>query len=394
MPEITRAIRIDKAKITGKLSRTPEGYLLGDAIVARTGILEYMENGRVVKELVTNDELANPESIATIKMKPLTNGHPSVKMLDAKTVKQYQVGHTGENARVDSGLLVVPLTITDADAVRSVENGRRELSAGYNVDLVEEPGIWEGQRYDRIQLRRTYNHVAVCDLSRAGDVTTMHLDSADICECGTPDFKEPQSNNLSTGTPPKTRSDRMVKYKVDGLEYDAAPEVVKHIEKLDAANTQHKTVLDAMTAERDSWKDRAEKSDGELKKLPELVACAVKARSELERKSLPHLDQDKASKIGDMSSDEIKSAVIIKAFPKADLKDASEAYIQARFDAAIDVLSVAKDDSAMVNQRIATNGSPDTKSDCSDKKVKSKEDADEEVRNRYKKTSNRDQLLK
>ena len=114
-----KAFHSDKAKIVGKLTKTKEGYLTGTAIIAREGILTYNEGGRVVRKLITRDELSKPESINSLKMKPITNDHPPV-MLDASNAKQYQAGSHGDNIRVDDGLLLSPVTITDKKAVFDV----------------------------------------------------------------------------------------------------------------------------------------------------------------------------------------------------------------------------------------------------------------------------------
>jgi hypothetical protein len=182
--------RIDKALIIGSIKKTDDGYLQGNAVVARSGILEYYESGKVVRELVTDEELAKADSLLTLKMKPVTNGHPSVKLVTSQNVKQFQVGFTGENVVCEDGRLVTPITINDNVAITDVEvNKRRQLSCGYVCDEIEEPGTWNGQPYDRKQTNRRYNHVALCDHARAGSVASLHLDASDVYECGEPDFK-------------------------------------------------------------------------------------------------------------------------------------------------------------------------------------------------------------
>ena len=53
MPDIKKDVaRIDKARIIGLIKQTDDGYLQGTAVVARSGILEYYEGGKIVRELV------------------------------------------------------------------------------------------------------------------------------------------------------------------------------------------------------------------------------------------------------------------------------------------------------------------------------------------------------
>lgn len=191
MPNIIKdAQRIDKALIIGSIKKTDDGYLQGNAVVARSGILEYFEGGKVVRELVTDEELARADSLISLKMKPVTNGHPSVKLVTSQNVKQFQCGFTGENVVCEDGRLVTPITINDNVAITDVEvNKRRQLSCGYICDEIEEPGVWNGQPYDRKQTNRRYNHVALCDHARAGSVASLHLDASDVYECGEVDFK-------------------------------------------------------------------------------------------------------------------------------------------------------------------------------------------------------------
>ena len=39
--------------------------------------------------------------------------------------------------------------------------GLKELSLGYNLDLDETPGEWEGQPYDAVQRNIVINHLAL-----------------------------------------------------------------------------------------------------------------------------------------------------------------------------------------------------------------------------------------
>jgi hypothetical protein len=403
--------RIDKARIVGSISRTDEGYLRGNAVVARTGILEYYENGGVVRELVTSDELFRPDSLETLKMKPVTNNHPSVKLLNASNVKQFQVGYTGENIKRDDGdLLASSITITDGVAIRDVDAGKRELSCGYTCDLIDEKGVWSGQRYDRKQVNRKYNHVAICDLARAGSVASLHLDASDVYECGNVDFKEVAIK--TDNNQPLQRSYVMsVTIKVDGIEYkDQAPEVQRHIEKLDAqvasldakivaaikADGEKQVKIDALTAERDALKTQLDKAKEDAKTLPTQIVAAAKARSELVKQVTLHLDQETVAKIDSMSDVELKRHVALKAFPaskeKIDKLDATNVTgIDTWYDAAIATLSDNRFDSASAHNRQEVGGQHN---DDSDKRPKTRQDSEDAVCNRYKKTTNRDNLLK
>ena len=176
--------RIDKALLIGKVKKTDDGYVKGLACVARSGILEYVEGGKIIRELVRPETLAKADSLETLKMKPITNDHPSVKLLTTENIKQFQVGFTGETVKVDDGLLYSSISINDNKAIQAVDSGKRELSCGYTCNLDESGGVWNGQKYDREQLNRKYNHVAICDLGRAGSVASLHYSSQTCNVCG------------------------------------------------------------------------------------------------------------------------------------------------------------------------------------------------------------------
>ena len=142
----------------------------------------------------------------------------------------------------------------------------------------------------------------------------------------------------------------MLKITLDGIAYDAAPEVVNALTKanaslaamqvsLDSATTKHtadlsavQAKLDAATADLKVAKDGA---DGEAARLDAAVT---------ERLSLiaSAADYVKADDMAGKSARQIKEAVIVAKYPdfKADGKD--DAYIQARFDGIIEARSDEK----------------------------------------------------
>lgn len=167
----------------GNVKRTDEGYLTGEAAIAKIGILTYaLVNGSTRKEFVPEGTLFNSVSMDSLKMKPVTNQHPPERVLDSKTVKRHKVGFTGENIKRDDSFLTSSLTITDSDAIDSVDNGTQELSPGYKAVIVLQEGVYQGEKYDAIQISRKYNHVAVCDKARGGSDLRLNLDNLDSIE--------------------------------------------------------------------------------------------------------------------------------------------------------------------------------------------------------------------
>ena len=83
--------------------------------------------------------------------------------------KEYRVGTVGTDARWDPPYVKAALVVTDADAVRAIEDGSmRELSCAYRYDPLWEAGTFEGVDYDFIMTNIRGNHVALVEEGRAG----------------------------------------------------------------------------------------------------------------------------------------------------------------------------------------------------------------------------------
>jgi hypothetical protein len=161
-----------------KQSVTPEGFLLcEDVPIARTGVQHYqfgelIEDGVAIKAANDGiiyahreaDDVFRPETVASFEGKTVTNDHPDEDVTPANW-KQYAVGHLqnvhqGEGAQKD--LLLADMILKDADAIAAVRDGKREVSCGYDFDVVElSPG----------RVRQTNiigNHVALVEQGRCG----------------------------------------------------------------------------------------------------------------------------------------------------------------------------------------------------------------------------------
>jgi hypothetical protein len=69
--------------------------------------------------------------------------------------------------------------VQDAGLIKAIEKGeRRELSPGYVCHVEENPGSWNGERYDGIQRNIIYNHLAIgpAGWGRSGSEVSLKLD--------------------------------------------------------------------------------------------------------------------------------------------------------------------------------------------------------------------------
>jgi len=164
----------------------------------------------------------------SLKMLPITNGHPKEIFVNKDNAKELAVGFTGEDVRPDGNLVITPLKVTDASAIDDIEQGKRGLSLGYELERVADKGIYEGEPYEFRQKNIRYNHLAIVKNARAGDEARIHLDSDDADEYIT--ANDGKDENKS----PKQRESKMELIKINldnGLQYEAQAEVKVALDK-------------------------------------------------------------------------------------------------------------------------------------------------------------------
>src|SRR5579875_1982482 len=161
-------------------SRTPQGFLKIPGFATRTGVFPYLDaNGKTRRELRHPDDVFDPASMETLKYAPVTIEHPP-EMLNPENVSQYSVGHTTERVEKIEEKLDTDLIVEDQAGIDAIEkDGIRELSCGYEADIVEEDGVYNGAPYDYRQINIRYNHLAMVKRGRAGPEIRLRLDSKD-----------------------------------------------------------------------------------------------------------------------------------------------------------------------------------------------------------------------
>ncbi|MFC3227340.1 DUF2213 domain-containing protein [Marinibaculum pumilum] len=330
---MTDQIRYDKGEVKGAASRTDEGYVRAEAIVTRTGVFDYRNaDGSVRRELRHPDQVFERASLDTMKMIPIVNGHPAQQLVNASNSKDLAIGHTGETITVDGRYVLAPLVVTSADGVEAIDGGRRELSLGYTVELVREDGEYGGQRYTHRQTRIRYNHLALVDRARAGAAARINLDGESAAQIDEEESRSMGEKTLKTVT-------------LDGIDYEAAPEVANALAKAQARADEAEEKLKTVEPERDQLKAKLDAATEELETLKkadhsEAVAKAVAARIGLERAAAKVLPAD--TKLDGKTDREVMEAVILAKSPKANLDGQTDVYVQARFDAVIEGLPDGK----------------------------------------------------
>jgi hypothetical protein len=329
---MTRVNRFDRGQIRAPV-RTPQGYLKLDAVATRTGVFVYANpDGSIRRELRHPDEVFHPDSMASLAQVTVTDLHPP-GLLDASNTAQYARGFTGETVTREDRFLTVPTVITDQALIADVEAKRKqETSCGYSCALVMDAGVFEGERYDARQTNIRYNHLAVVPRGRAGPDVRLRLDAAEQVTDSEGDHAE---------VPP------VIKINIDGVEYEVSEAFAAAYSAQRRADTValsaatergDKAIADAKAAtERaDAIQAKLDAADEQLKARTDAdLPAMVKARRGLERSAAKALPDD--TKFDDMTDSQIKLAVIAAVSPEAKMDGKSEAYIDARFDAAIEV---------------------------------------------------------
>lgn len=164
----------DRLSIDGT-RRTADGYLVVNARVARGGNVQTYagyEVGKpdtpVVNVYRPADEVFAKDALSSLTHKPVTLGHPA----DAVTADNWRStakGWTeGEVAR-DGDFVRLSMLLADAETIRAVEDGTREISLGYECELIWGDGVSpSGQAYQARQTRIRGNHVAIVGKARGG----------------------------------------------------------------------------------------------------------------------------------------------------------------------------------------------------------------------------------
>lgn len=155
------------------MTMMPEGYLICFNVpIARTGYQEYTaqevgmvgQYGEVVRMYRPEEEVFQPEALASFEGKPVTDDHPQ-EDVHSSNWSRYAKGVCTKVRRgsgEDSDKVLADLLIYDEQLQSEIQQGKREVSCGYDYikDTTE-----DGQIILR-QIRG--NHVAIVQTARAG----------------------------------------------------------------------------------------------------------------------------------------------------------------------------------------------------------------------------------
>ena len=175
--KLKRVTRIDSIPAS-ETYFTEQGFLHDTPIVTSTGIFEYaLPDGGVRRELRLPEHVFDKESLASYAGKPVIITHKAGS-IDKNNVMNEIVGTILSDGYQDGNDVRCKIVIHDIDNVKKTPY--RELSLGYSLDLIEEPGEWNGLQYDAIQTNIRINHLAIVENARAGEQAHLNLDGKKV----------------------------------------------------------------------------------------------------------------------------------------------------------------------------------------------------------------------
>lgn len=306
-----KTAKVTRFDYVGRLSNvetTQHGFMRIPANLARTGVLRYVQDGKEVFELRHPDDVMSEKSVKSLEDCPVTVGH--VGMIRADRIEP-SIGYI-KTPKAEGGFIKGGVLVQKADAQDKIKNGELvDISPGYECEILNEPGEYQGQRYDRRQTNIIYNHIALLPKGqgRQGSEVSLRLDS----------------KGNAVGEEEENMEFEQITARLDGKTVTLQVEKGKAAETLAAIERADKAV-----SERADAKEKAEKLEGQVEALKAENAKFKEHFDSLEVKAL----EEKAQKFDSKYKADGKSAVEVKkdilalaGMDKARFDSASEAYL-------------------------------------------------------------------
>lgn len=316
------------------------GFLHAPIVTTRTGVLEYRHaDGSVTRELKHPDDVFAAESVETAKRIVITDGHPD-DFVTSENWSKLGRGHVGDQWRrvdLDGGQAGLELdgTVTSKSLQDKIAAGVNQASMGYLVDIIEERGEYNGQRYDYRHTNIRYNHVAILPRGRCGGDVRLRLDG----------------DAVTTTDEPRKESPKMATLRIDNTDVELSDAAIIHVKAaLDSRDAKIKTMegdTNVARKERDDARARADAAEKAARDrgpdVPLRDAVDVLERAAALVGDAWHKPRDGSKSPRDMCLDAepaqipatVRRAVVMTlCADEADkLKGESDDYIRSRFDA-------------------------------------------------------------
>lgn len=220
------------------------------------------------------EELAKQSCIDSFKLLPWIDLHPR-KLLGPELVGRVPTdekgidGIIGQDVVFDDGVLYANIKLFSDQLDGKIEDGLRELSAGYACTYELSSGVYNGQRYDAIQRNIRGNHLASVPNGRMGpdvsvlDHLTFTMDAKDINIMTEEEKKMKECADRAAADGFKRYGKDADEEKKDKEAADkmAADKAAKDASEEAEAKAQEKKDAEAKDAEEDEKKDKKEGMD-------------------------------------------------------------------------------------------------------------------------------------
>ncbi len=125
------------------------------------------DNGRdIIHEYIPSDAMSDAQALATLEGKDIIVGGHEWQTAD-NFGDGAVVGSVAGTPHVEDGELLVDAIIKSPDAIEKIKRGEYiEVSAGYDGDLLIEPGEFDGHKYDAMQTNFRFNHILLLPSGR------------------------------------------------------------------------------------------------------------------------------------------------------------------------------------------------------------------------------------
>jgi hypothetical protein len=292
---------------------TDSGMMIVPCAFARTGIQKYSagqlgladrDPSEIVEVHRKEDAVFDEDSMSSFRSAPVTLGHPEVQVT-AENAGEYQVGMLEGMPVRDEDTLTGTLVLSNQKAIDALEEGVEELSAGYTCDLVvdEEGNI--------CQTNIRANHIAIVSKGRAGSSCRI-ADEAEEGGDPSPELKDEAEEGNGEAKEVQLQD-----------ELDTAKAEVESL-KVMLADSES-----AAQAIKDAHEELKAQFDAQAEQFQDELDARVKELSDVVTQARELTDIEDFTGMG---AGDIKRAVVAAKYPKLDLEDKDDSYVNARYD--------------------------------------------------------------
>lgn len=372
-------MKIQDKQTSPKFTLDDNGYLVTTAKLARIGAMQYLgeeigkESGKVYDVHVDPDDLFNDATIKSFENMPVTIEHPTEMYVDANNWQELAVGHISNIRKDETGeFLIGDVVVNSPKAIKIIQDGKIEVSCGYDADLIDADGkikkanikgnhlaiVNEGRCGDKCKLgdrkpsimsilnklfadKKAKNKVKLGDAKKRlvdakGELTQKLADLAELTASDAPvEEKAAASEELTVEANELLEEVTTVLDEIAQLSADIqaeAPAETTANDELTAEESEKLADLEAQVAEKDA---KIAELEAELEALKEAEEKATTAND------AKRVFGDKIAIKDSMSSVEIKRAVVAStgAYTKETVKTLADCALNSAYAAAITVAS-------------------------------------------------------